>query len=297
MNKEEITDILREVEADLKKSANEISQSLRKANGEPTEPADSVSADSSSPASESAVGEGGAPPAPPTPEAPPADASAGGDPAAEQGQQLTPEALQAEYSQLAPEELDMHIQAALAAKEALSAAAAPPGQGDPMAPPGGDPSAGAPPMAPPGAEAGAPPMDPAMMGKDEMAANKANGGKITKSEQAMVAAILAAVEKKFDAKMAAFQKNTQTDVENLTKSITTLVSAPIRKSIAALSDLGPSLAKSESIPMSKKEVNDFISENAERMTKTERSLWLDFVANKVPASKLAPMLERLTSSK
>jgi len=102
-------------------------------------PVDPSSSDSSAPASDPATA-GPGPDAGDASAAPASDASApaSADPAADAAP-LTPEALQAEYSQLAPEELDMHIKAALAAKEALAASASA------VAPDAA--SAGAPPMA------------------------------------------------------------------------------------------------------------------------------------------------------
>lgn len=274
MSKEEVQGILAELEADLKKGAEEAAATLKKADeGKPPEEDVSASAggeDSTNPAAEpsaspdasaSAPSDAGGPPAGAPGDMPPA----GGDPAAEQA--LTPEALQAEYSQLPPEELDMHIQAALAAKEALSAAAAP------AAAPAGAPPAGAP---APDASAGAPPM----MGKEELKINKeATGGKISKSEEKMLAII----------------KSQQEDIENLSKVVKTVLESPVRKSVTALSDIQPDLKKGESQSLSKKEVDEFIRSNAHKMTKSERELWLNFVDKKVPASKLAPMLERLSS--
>lgn len=272
MSKEEVAGILAELEADLKKGAAEAEATLKKAAELPPED-ESASAsaggdDSSSPASDPSSApapDASAPPAGGPPDAAPAPAAA--DPAAEQGQALTPEALQAEYGQLPPEELDMHIQAALAAKEALSGAAGP------AAP-------GMPPAGAPAPDAGMPPMPPAM-GKADLAINKeANGGKITKNEEKMFAVI----------------KSQQEDIENLSKAIKIVLESPVRKSVTSLSDV-PDLKKSETatVALSKKQVDEFIKTNASKMTKSERDLWLQFVDKKVEASKLVPMLERLSS--
>lgn len=118
--------------------------------------ADPASSDSSAPASDPAASAAPAPaesaPADPSMGAPggaPGGAPAGamGDPAAQQDQPLTPEALQAEYSQLAPEELDMHIKAALAAKEALAASASAMAPDAASAAPAGAPAGAPAPMA------------------------------------------------------------------------------------------------------------------------------------------------------
>jgi hypothetical protein len=91
-------------------------------------------------------------------------------------------------------------------------------------------------------------------------------------------------------------KSQQEDIENLSKVISTLLESPVRKSISALADVSSDLKKSEkSAPLSKKEVDEFIKSNASKMTKSERDLWLQFVDKKVEASKLVPMLERLSS--
>ena len=297
MTREEIAGVLAELEQDLKKSASEIEASLAKADG-PIPEDDAASAaggeDSTSPAPD--AGASAPVDAPPDASAggmPPPDAGAApADPAAAAGgQPLTPEALQAEYSQLPPEELDMHIQAALAAKEALQASAAPaPGAGMPP-PPGAAPGA----MPPPDASAGG--MPPPPMGKEELKINSENtGGKISKSEE-IIAAVLAKFETKLGSILAAQDKSNKEDIENLTKAMTIVLETPVRRAVTSLADVGGSLKKNEPTEMSRKQVDEFISQNASKMTKSERDLWLDFVDNKVPAAKLVPMLERLTSTK
>lgn len=297
MTKEEIAAVLQEVQSEFAKAETEAVAALRKADegSEPKpEPKESESAsgapggeDSSSPALDptgdpaadaSSGAPAGGPPAGPAAGAPPAD------PAAQQPG-LTPEALQAEYAQLPPEELDMHIQAALAAKEALAATAAPAAGPAAGAPPAG-PAAGAP---PPSAPPAGPP-DPMAMGKEELRINKeANGGKITEG-----------VKKSEDliAQLAALVKSQQEDIENLSKAVKIVLETPVRKSVLSFSEVATEMKKSEpTAPKSRKDVDDFIKSNAHRMTKSERDLWLDYVNNKVPATKLAPMLDRLTSAK
>jgi hypothetical protein len=296
--KEQVTGILAELEEELKKGEAEVVAKLVKADGDapPEDDKSPTDSESASPAPDASAGPAEAPPAPdasasaggppPGPDASAGGAAPSGDPA--QDAQLTPEALQAEYSQLPPEELDMHIQAALAAKEALSAAAGPAAGGMPPPAAGG--------MPPPGPDASAGGMPPPM-GKEEMNINKeATGGKITKSED-LVATIVAKVTAAFDAKFAALQKNTSEDVENLAKAVTTIISTPVRKAITSLNEVPGALNKSEVKPMTRKEVDAFISAHAHKMSKSERDLWMDFVDNKVPASKLVPMLDRLTSLK
>lgn len=295
MTKEELAAIVQELDADLKKGEAEAAASLKKAaDGKP--PTDD---DSSSPADDaaSATPDASAAPAPDA-SAPPAggppDASAGAppdasaapaDPAAQQGP-LTPEALQAEYSQLSPEELDMHLQAAMAAKEALAASAGPAGA-PPMAPPGA-PAGAPPPAAPPAmgppdasASAGGPPMPPPMgkTGKDMNINSEANGGKISKSEEALTALV----------------KSQSEDIEILTKAVKTILETPVRKSVASIVDAGVPFQKTEVKTLARRDVDNFIKDNASKMTKSERDLWLDFVDKKVGPEKLAPMLERLSS--
>jgi hypothetical protein len=303
MTKEEIAAIVAELDADLKKGEAEAVAQLKKDEGEGKPP---EKEDASSPADESASSTpdsapaAGGPPAGPDASAggPPAgpDASAapapGGDPAAAQGPGLTPEALMAEYQQLPPEELDMHIQAALSAKEALAAAAGPAAGGMPGMPPAGPPAgappapAAAPPMAPPGpdASAGGPPMPPPM-GKEEMKINSENtGGKISAGKSISKSESLAAL-----------LKSQSEDIEILTKTVTRLLEAPVRKSVTSIADIGVPFQKTEVKAATRTEVDNFIRENAHKMTKSERDLWLDFVDNKVKADKLAPMLDRLSS--
>lgn len=298
MTKEEIASVLAEIDEDLKKAESEAVAELKKADdGSEPEPKESAPAeDSSSPAVDAppsppgADSPAGPPDAAPAPGAAPAPA---GDPGQEQG--LTPEALQAEYAQLPPEELDMHLQAAMAAKEAM-AAAGPAAGGMPPAGPAGAPPAGpaaGPAGAPPAAggmppEASEPPMPP--MGKADLKINKeANGGKITSG---------GSIKKSEDAvqKLAELVKSQQEDIVILTNAIRTVLEAPVRKSVSSLSEVG--LKKSEPVmPKTSKDVEEFIKTNVAKMTKAERDLWLDFKDNKVPASKLAPMLDRLTSTK
>ena len=101
----------------------------------------------------------------------------------------------------------------------------------------------------------------------------ANGGKISKSESDSI----------------------REDIEILTKAVTTLLSTPIRKSVTSIADAGVPFQKTEIKTLERRDVDNFIKDNAAKMTKTERDLWLDFVDNKVKADKLTPMLERLSS--
>lgn len=281
MSKQELAAIVAELDADLKKGEADAQAALKKAD-EPPKDDSSSPADESASADSSPAPDASAPAPDAAPPAPPADASAGGppapgaDPAADQA--LTPEALQAEYSQLSPEELDMHLQAAMAAKEALAAAA------QPAMPPAGAPPAGAPPAAPPAppadASAGGPPPPPmGKTGKDMNINSENTGGKISKAEE----------------ELRALVKSQSEDIENLTKAVKIVLETPIRKSVTSIADAGVPFQKTEVKSMGRRDVDNFIKDNAQKMTKAERDLWLDFVDNKVKAEKLAPMLERLSS--
>lgn len=115
-----------------------------------------------------------------SPDGAPEGSPDGGDPAADGG--ATPEALQAEYAQLPPEELKMHF---LACKAALMASmSGQPGadDGSAGAPPAG-PEASAAPMGPPaGPEASAPVPPAPQFGKKEFKA-EGSGGQMSKSEK------------------------------------------------------------------------------------------------------------------
>jgi hypothetical protein len=175
-----VQEILAEVEADLAKAYEESQDLLAKAAGdeqmpeEGSSPAPEASSSPSTPAEASSSGSNGSAFEAPSASALAPEASSsssaegssgsekgsapemapeGHEEAPEEGGEMTPEALQAEYSKLPPEELDMHIQAALAAKAALS----------------GQAPAGAPPVAAPEA---APPAMPPMAMKSEASASQ-----------------------------------------------------------------------------------------------------------------------------
>jgi hypothetical protein len=279
INTTELTAILAEVEADLQKAYQAEVKNLKKALPPPPQDEGSESAPGESPAAEDSgsPADDAAMSASPAPEAPPAEGSmpppgpegAPADPAADagQGQPLTPEALQAEYAQLPPEELDMHIQAAMAAKEALQGAAgAPPAEGS----------------MPPGAPEGSMPPPPAMKGELKVDA-KANGG-VIKSESNELQSLV-----KSQADLITSMKE---DIENLTKSITMVVERPMRKAVTSMADIAP---VEQPKTFTKSEVSKLVGDNAHNLSKAERELWLGYVDNRIPASKLAPMLERLTS--
>jgi hypothetical protein len=210
--------------------------------------------------------------APPDASAPPEEAPV--DPAADPSSALTPENLQAEYSKLAPEALDMHIKAALAAKAAVAGAP--------------DASAGAPPMAPPAA----PPMDPSMAMKSEIKVDaKANGGQITKSESDReIEQLLKASEEKIS-RLEALVKSQGEDTENLTKAIQQMLNMPQRKAVTSVAHLPR--AEAEKAPLTQATVHARLKELSARpeLKKSDRQLINDFYDGRVKADKLAPLFE------
>lgn len=252
----------------------------------------------------------GAPPASPSPAgAPPAGMPPAGDPAAEAS--LTPEALQSEYAQLSPEELDMHLQAAMAAKEALAASAAPAGM----------PPAGAPPAGPAASPAGMPP--PAM--KSEAGATgtggtpstheKASGGQekeVHKSEDGAPqekgkwkrlakaqAEQLQTLQKALDEMRtvtAAQGKSHAEDVQNLTKAVTLVLERPERKAITGVSQI-EYIKKSEAPVEVKKtftpaEAKAKLNELIPVLSKSERDLLVRFAVGQAKLEELQPVLDK-----
>jgi hypothetical protein len=202
-----------------------------------------------------------APPESPPQASPEASApDAAQDPAQEDGP-VDPAALQAEYAQLSPEELDMHLQAAMAAKEALMGAAGA-GAGSPP-PPAAPPVA--PPMAPP---AGSP---PPMMGKSEVTDLKAQVEKLSKA---------------LDEKSG--------DIDLLVKFVT----APKRKAITEISQvkyLGKSEDTSSNEPRNwtAAEAKQALHNALPSLSKAERDLVVKYNVHQVGIEALAPILEKV----
>ena len=182
------------------------------------------------------------------------------DPAAEAGPGLTKEALQAEYSQLSPEELDLHLHAAMAAKVALS------GMGGEEAPPQEDPAAAEGGFPPPGPEAG--------LGEDPL---------VQKSEKKNL---------RIDA-LEQLVKTQSEDIELLTKSIKMVVERPVRKAITSISYLQKG-EEAKKAPAKPEDIKHLIKENAHKLSKKEHRLILDFYDRRITAAELAPVLEKLT---
>lgn len=310
----ELKALLEEVATDLSKAFESEKDMLAKAEGElakddaPGEekPDESPAADASAPPDASPApspeegSEAPAPDASASPDGAPAP-DAAMDPAADAAAALTPEALQAEYSKLAPEELDMHLKAALAAKAAVAGAPDASAGAPPMAPPmdasasAGAPPMGAPPAGPPAPAAApaSPPMpDDPMALKSELSAGhkKANGGQIKagsslgKSEN----------EKAADAKIEALEalvKSQAEDTENLTKAIKIMMEQPLRKAVTSVAHLPK--VEAEKAPLTKASINARLKELSMKpdLKKSDRALINDFYDGRVKADALAPLFE------
>lgn len=209
--------------------------------------------------------------------APGADAGAPADPAMDQAP-LSPEALQAEYAKLPPEELDMHIQAALAAKAALAGPAGPGADG--MAPMG--PDAGAP--VPP-----APAPSPAPMAMNEDFHNSperdAPHGKGAPGME------LARKHEQEISELKALVKSQQEEFNQVATALKNFVEAPQRKAVTSVAHL----AKTEAPPkvITKESINSRLLELSKRpdLKKSDRQLINDFYDGKVKADALAPLFE------
>ena len=309
----ELKDILDEVASDLAKAFESEKDALKKAElakddvpGEETPGEDA----------------GGGPPAEGSESAPPVDASAsappdagppagpdasaspdaapspeGVDPAAEQAAALTPEALQAEYSKLAPEELDMHIKAALQAKAAVAGApgglppdaSAPPLGADAGVPPMGAGPAGPPPGAPP---AGPDPLagPPAM--KNELTPSPERKGKNSIDALGKSADLVISMKKYEDEidSLKALAKSQQEDVENLTKILTKVLEQPLRKAVTTVAHLPKADEKKE---LNAGAIHSRLRELSAKpdLKKSDRQLINDFYDGRVKADKLAPLFE------
>lgn len=274
----ELNKLLDEVALDLNKAFGEVQNKLAKGEGKVVEgdesgkmvkeEASEAPAEESSPipeSSESAPAEAAAPvdesagaPAPEASEAP-------ADPAMDQGQALTPEALQAEYEKLPPEELQMHLQAAQAALAKLSGGM------------GAGPDAG---MAPPAPEASEAPAQAPLMQSEKAAA----GDSLKKAE--------------FDA-LKADNASLKEDVEILAASLKKLIETPVRKAITSISEL--TKGEVEEAPAGDYQSlapNEFwakLKEVSKRpdLKKSEKQLILDVYTKKVDPSVAAKHLVKL----
>jgi hypothetical protein len=134
---------------------------------------------------------------------------------------------------------------------------------------------------------GSVPPPPAMKG--EVKVDKtAIGGKVVAAKSAVESNDLVKAQ-------AETIQSLREDVENLTKAMEMFIGQPQRKAVTSMAQLGKSEPTSKTF--TKAEVHQLVADNASKLTKAERELWIDFVDNRVPASKLAPMLERLAGQK
>jgi len=212
----------------------------------------------------------------PAPEAsePAVDPAAPADPAAEAGPQVTPELLQSEYAKLSPEELEMHLQAALAAKAAVQPAPEAPMAPAPVAPP---------PAAP---EASLPPPDLAMKAEltshDKASGGQIKGGKLGKSEEARDSEI---------AELKALVKSQAEDIENLAQVTKAVLERPLRKAVTSVAHL-PKM-EVEKAPLTKAEIHSRLNKlsSSPELKKSDRQLINDFYDGRVKADALAPLFE------
>lgn len=241
----------------------------------------------------------------PAPEAS-AEGSPEGDPAADAG--LTPEALQAEYAKLPPEELKMHF---LAAKAALMAVM---GSDDGQAPP----EASAPPAAPPAAagpegSAVAPEASTPPMGKKELKMGDGSGGKITpgkmaKSEDVVIPAEIlerltkaeAALSQVEDLKKSLADKDAQISqfeekMGQVAAGFQKLMNRPMRKSVTGISYIQKPGSESgaDVSRLSKTEVVQKLTEvtASSTLTKSDRDLINSYVVGNVPVDAVAKFLK------
>ena len=280
IKKSELEALLDEVSTDLANAFASEKASLAKALPEES-PGETEGSAPEAPPEEGSSPSPKASKAPPAPEAPPEEGSspspeaseappeAPADPAAEQGPQLTPEVLMAEYSKLPPEELEMHLQAALAAKAAISGSAPAGAPAPAMAPEASTPPAGMPP--------------PTFKSEGKILASpeKANGG-LVKSENTNSSDI---------AELKSLVKSQQEDVENLTKALKLVLETPQRKAITSIAHIAKSAPEPKELTKSVIHARlTELSRNPE-LKKSDRKLINDFYDGRVKADKLAPLFE------
>lgn len=266
LNDKQLNSLLDEVASDLNKSFGSAKDKLSKAEGAEMVKDENSQPDLSAPEESSPVPESSEAP-PPDMSAPvaPDQSAAPQDPAQEMGGQLTPEALQAEYEKLPPEELQMHMQACQAALAKLSGGMGP----DQSAPP-------APEAAPaPDMGAGAPPMG-AMKSENEALT-------LAKKETELVKAEVASIKE---------------DLEIAVKTLRTLIETPVRKAITSISDL-PKVEQNQEakVSYSNDEFWAKLKEVAKRsdLKKSDKKLITDIYDRRVDAATAAKHLAKLFS--
>lgn len=287
LSEDELQSILAEAEAELKEVLKSQGDRLAKAQvpGE-----DDGADEGSAPAPESSgppMDEGSASPEASAPEgsadpagAPPMDggpeASASADPAA--GQQMDPQALEAEYAQLPPEQLKVHYLAAKSALFKLMGGGAQDGMG-------AGPEASAP---PPGAAPAGPAPAPAPAMKGEMSAGKqvtgspANGGMV-KSEHAEEISFLRAELKK-----------NEEGLNLLATALDRALGTPLRKAVTTVNHVPKGNDESSSVQsLSKSEISEILSEKARdpKLAKSDRELINKFYAESIGVEKITHLLQ------
>lgn len=285
----ELNKLLDEVALDLNKAFGEVQDKLAKGEGQRLEGdqsgkmvKDEVDGKPKAPEESSPVAEGSdAPPAVPPADdgagSPSPDAAApaapGADPAQEMGAQLTPEALEAEYAKLPPEELQMHLQAAQAAAAKMAGGMGAPDAGMGM-------GAGAPP-----APEAAAPQAPLMQSEKAVAADLKKSEELAKAE-------LEAVK--------AENKSLKEDVEIIAATLKKMIETPVRKAITSIAELqkgegDETPANDEYKPLAPNEFWAKLKEVSKRpdLKKSEKQLILDVYAKQVNPEVAAKHLARL----
>lgn len=240
-------------------------------------PADASASAGPSDAPEAAPAPGADAPAPGLDAGAPAPDAGMGDPAADQ--QLDPAALQAEYAKLSPDELEMHLQAAMAAKQALAGAMAPVPDASAAAP-APAPAAPAPEMK---SEASA--GEKSKKAVDAM--KELEKSVVAKSEQ--VAASLAKTEE-----LEKLIKAQADEIASLHAGIQKIVDVPGRKAVTAVNHVTRETAPAGS---SKEWTKDTIHAHLKQISatpslkKADRELINDFYCGVVKIDKLAHLFE------
>lgn len=289
----ELNKLLDEVAQDLNKAFGDVQNKLAKGEGKQLEGDQSgkmvkdeikpKGPEESSPVAEGSDAPPDAPPADdagsaaPAPSPDPSAGAPGGDPAQEMGAQLTPEALQAEYAKLPPEELQMHLQAAQAALAALG---------------GG---MGAPDAGPPAPEAAAPAPSPSASAPLLQSEKGTNSAALKKTEEAQMDELSKA---ELDA-VKAENKSLKEDVEIIAATLKKMIETPVRKAITSIAELpkGEEEAQADETykPLDPTNFWKKLAEVSKRpdLKKGEKKLILDIYAKQVEPEAAAKQLAKL----
>lgn len=260
---------------DLLKSESKQASAPAENGGQMVAKADEGSEPPKKEESSSSESSGAGSPPPPAPAADPASAAPAGAPASDAGGSAggAPAdlpTLVAAYSQLSPEELQMHAQAL---QQVMSAAQPAPAAGGMPPDAGGIPPAGPDAVAPMAGE-GSKPIDPAMAMKHE--SDKDLLEKLTKAEGSV--------------------KTLQSSVEKITKAMELMLSKPQRKAVT-----GKDLAKSAKVEevkvdvtkLTKSQLTAELSKIARKpeLKKSERNLINSFYKGQIKVEALATLFE------